>query len=412
MALHTRSELFFGLLLIFCLLPAIAAAEEIPGTPSSFSDQQYSSAIHLFRPEAGSIHSATINNMINGPHGEVLFATAFGLSVYNESWSTRHINRDNFSAGLLDDYVTALEYDSSGNLWIGYAGGIQIYNGHDYKVIRDQELLKSLWIRDLQRWNDDMWVATGNTALHRYHNGTWTWFAPYSHDGADFYEADSMALDPSTDILLIGTEKEGLFKVTSSEDTVIFDKIQDNNDPFGRLGHVKRDPLGGVFFFNATQVAHYDPGMGFIPLMSASDFGGGGSYAIYDVAGGSDGALYVATDNGIYVWENGQITSHMSAFEGFGSAHGIRTVFYDAKNRLWFATQEDVGYYYSGNASAEPDIPVETMTPTPSTTPVPVPVNISQTPTAGGTAQQTAASPLDQIFSFLSGLFPFLSRSS
>ncbi|MEN6395154.1 MAG: two-component regulator propeller domain-containing protein, partial [Methanoregula sp.] len=168
MALHMRYELFFGLLLIFCLLPVTAVAEDIPGTPSSFSDEHSSSSIHLFRPEAGSIHSATINNIINGPHGEVLFATAFGLSVYNESWSTRHINRDNFSAGLLDDYVTALEYDSSGNLWIGYTGGIQVYNGHDYQVIRDQELLKSLWIRDLQRWNDDMWVATGNTALHRY----------------------------------------------------------------------------------------------------------------------------------------------------------------------------------------------------------------------------------------------------
>jgi hypothetical protein len=176
------------------------------------------------------------------------------------------------------------------------------------------------------------------------------------------------------------------------------------------LGHVRRDPLGGAYFFNATLVAHYDPGTGFTPLLSIADFGGGGSYAINDVAGGSDGALYVATDNGIYVWDNGQITSHMGTYEGFGSSHGIGTDFIDAGNRLWFSTQDDVGYF-SGDASTEPRISIETMTPTPSPTPVSVPLNVSQTATAGGMPQQTAASPLDKIFTFLSGFFPFLHPS-
>jgi len=412
MALHTKSELFLCLLLLFCFEP-ITAAAEVTDTTVSPSGSQYTGAIHLFRPESGSIQSTQINDIINGPHGEVLFATSFGLSAYNGSWSARHINRDNFSAGLLDDYVTALEYDSSGNFWIGFGGGIQIYNGRDYTVIRDQDLLKSLEVRDIQRWNDDMWVATGNAALHRYHDGTWTWFAPYSRDGPGFYEADSMALDSATDTLLVATGREGLWKVTASNGTTRFDKIQDKNDPFGMLGHVRRDPLGGACFFNATQVAHYDPGTGFTSLMSISDLGGGGSYAINDVTVGSDGAIYVATDNGIYIWENDQITSHMSTFEGFGSSHGITTVFSDAGNRLWFSTQDDVGYY-TGDTSTEPRIAIETMTPTPLTptmTPVPVPLNVSQTAVPEGSPKQTAASPLDQIFAFLSGFFPFLSPS-
>ena len=90
-------------------------------------------------------------------------ATAIWPFNLQRSWTTRHVNHNNISAGLMDDYVTALEYDASGNLWIGFGDGIQIYNGYDYTVIQDQELLKSLQIRGLQRWDDDMWVATGNS---------------------------------------------------------------------------------------------------------------------------------------------------------------------------------------------------------------------------------------------------------
>jgi ligand-binding sensor domain-containing protein len=410
MALHTNSELFLCILFLFCLVPVAAGAKVTDATGSN-TGQQYQASIHLFRPESDSIPSTRINDIINGLHGEVLIATSFGLSTFNGSWSTRHINRDNFSAGLMDDYVTAIEYDTSGDLWIGYGGGIQVYNGHDYTVIRDQELLKSLEIRDLQRWDDDMWVATGNAALHRYHNGNWTWFAPYSRDGPGFSDADSMVLDSASDTLLVATGREGLWKVTASNDTPRFEKIQDENDPFGLLGHVRRDPLGGAYFYNATQVAHYDPATGFTPLMSTSDFDGG-AYAINEVAGGLDGTLYVATDNGIYALENGKITGHMGTFEGFGSSHGIRTVFTDAKNRLWFSTKDDVGYY-TGASSEGPVITIETMTPTPAPTPVPViPQNVSQTITTGVIPQQADVSPLDRIFAFLSGFFPFLHPSA
>jgi ligand-binding sensor domain-containing protein len=408
MASHTRSELFLCLLLLLFLVPVAAGAEIATKTPSS-PDDQYHGAIHLFIPEAGAIHSTQITDIINGPQGEVLVATAFGLSTYNGSWSTRHVNRNNISAGLMDDYVTALEFDSAGNLWIGFGDGIQIYNGHDYTVIQDQELLKSLEIRGLQRWNDDMWVATGNSALNRYHNGTWTWFSPYSQNGPGFYEADSMALDSATDTLLVATDHEGLWEVTTSNGTASFDKIQDKDDSFGRLCHVRRDALGGVYFFNTTEVAHFDPATGFTPLIHLSDLDAGTSF-ISDVTGGSNGALYVATDNGMYVWENARITRHLSPFDGFGTSPRIRTVFTDADNRLWFSTPDEVGYY-TGDTSTEPLIVIETMTPTPPPTQVPSLVNVSQTTTSGGVPQQAATSPLDGIFATLSGFFPFLHPS-
>ncbi|MFZ0005629.1 MAG: hypothetical protein WCC86_10265 [Methanoregula sp.] len=53
-----------------------------------------------------------------------------------------NLNRNNLSNGLLDNFVTALAYDNTCNLWIGYAGGVQIYDGSNFQTITRQELLK------------------------------------------------------------------------------------------------------------------------------------------------------------------------------------------------------------------------------------------------------------------------------
>lgn len=405
MALHTKFNLFC-LLVLTCLLPLSAAAESIPLTSAMVSDHEDPGEVYLFRPEEGSIHSAAINDLANGPHGETLFATNFGLSIYDGNWNTWHINRDDYTKGLMDDYVTAIEYDNAGNLWIGFGGGIQVYDGHIFTVIRDQELLKSLRIKDFQRWDEGMWVATGNAGLHSYYNGEWYWYTPYSRNGPQFYEADSLALDTATDSLLVGTEKEGLWKVTLDDKGVQFFQLQTPLDSFGQLGHVRRDPLGGGFFFNATRVAHYDNEGGFVTILKVSDLVGGGSYAINDVAGTSDGIVYVATDNGIYVWEDNRITNHLSVFEGIGTIHGVDRVFYDVRGRLWFSTQEDVGYF-TGNKLNEPKIPVETVTPTPTLTTVTITANISQTQTPVEIPTVSSPSVLDKITAFFSGLFPF-----
>ena len=53
-----------------------------------------------------------------------------------------HIDRNNLSNGLLDNFVTALAYDNAGNLWIGYAGGIQIYDGNNFQTVNNQGAVK------------------------------------------------------------------------------------------------------------------------------------------------------------------------------------------------------------------------------------------------------------------------------
>jgi ligand-binding sensor domain-containing protein len=400
MELHTNYKLFLSFLVVICFISVVAGSNTTP-------DQQ--PAVCLFRPGPDSIPSAQINAIINGLNGQVLVATPLGLSTYSDSWSTLHINRDNLSSGLMDNFVTALAYDNTGNLWIGYAGGIQIYNGSYFQTVNDQELLKSLQIRALQRWNDDMWIASGNAGLHRYTNGSWIWYEPFSQDGPGFFEADSMALDSATDTLLVATDHEGLWKVTQSNGMYLFEEIENNNDPYGWLDQVRKDPFGGVYFFNSTEVVHYDDITGFTLILSEEDFSGR-MYNINDIAKGSGGNLYVATDNGIYVWSNGMITRHLGLFEGFGTnSPGIKRVFVDAKNRLWFSTLDNIGYY-TGDVPPASLISIEMITPTP--TPTPAQANITQPITSETNAQPSQPSLLDSIVNFFSGFVPFLHKSS
>jgi ligand-binding sensor domain-containing protein len=323
-------------------------------------DQALPFTIHLFIPATNSIHSTQIMDLISAKNGDVLIATPSGISTYNGSWDTRSVQGDTYSPGLYDNFVTALEYDYEGNLWIGYANGIQIFDGKNYRLIRDQQMLKDLRITDLQRWNDDMWVLNGNAGIHRYHEGNWSWFVPYSSGGPGFYTGRSMAIDSADNSLLIATQGEGLWRVRQTSDTIQFVQLQGKDDTYGNMLDVRKDPVGGAYFFNNAEVVHYDFVHGFKPVFPSME-GNAVPPVINDVAASPDGTLYVATDDGIRVLENQKIVALIGRFEGIGTSQIVKTVHIDAQNRVWFSTADDVGYFTVDSGSLKM-IPIDTVT--------------------------------------------------
>ena len=377
---------FFCILFLAAGVSAAPLASQSAAAGNSTIPAQGAAASYttrFFIPSEGSIHSAQINELINGPGGDVIFGTSFGLSTYNGTWSTLHIHRENFSEGLLDDYITAIEFDSRKNLWIGYPGGLQIFDGKTYVTVRDQQLLKDPRITVLRRWDDAMWIATGNAGVHRYRDGNWSWFQPLTDNGPGFYTATGMVLDTASDALLISTYNEGEWIVRSQADPVRFEQLSSGEDTFHPLSQVRRDPLGGAYFFNKSAVVHYSVAHGFETTLTAADL----SFSplnINDLAAGPDGKLFIATDNGIFIWEAGSVYNHVSSFEGIGPSPIVKSIFIDAENRVWFGTQDYVGYYQE-TASAGPLIPVELAT----TAPPPATVRVTMTPEMTATLSPT-----------------------
>jgi hypothetical protein len=414
-----RSEVLLVFIVVCCLLPVPSGAQntaELSTTSSGI--QNGPGQFRLFIPSPDSISSIQITDLINGQHGEVIVATANGLSTYNGSWITQHLNRANISAGLMDDFVTAVEYDNTGNLWIGFKSGIQIYNGVSYISIRDQQVLKDPRINVLQRWNSDMWVATGTAGIHRYRNGSWTWYQPFAPGGPGFYRVDSMVPDSTDDTLLIATDHEGLWRITIPNETVQFDEIQDKNGPFGLLEHVRRDPFGGAYFFNSSLVAHYDESSGFTTVLSGRVLEPP-SIPINDLDKGSNGKLYLATNDGIFVWAGGAVSEHLGRFEGIGASPIVKTVKTDAYGRVWFSTAAVMGFY-TGDASSSAPITVEIATLAINAT-APAPNSTSATPSPGAVVTTQLPVPVvtaapsrtlfDQIMDLISKLWPSFSGS-
>lgn len=362
---HTLFYLFIVLALIVPVSAAESNTTALAGGASPYS-------ILLFIPTESMVHSTQIMDMVNIPDepGTVLLATSFGLSQYNGTWSTRHINRQNMSEGLLSDFITAIEYDRNGSLWIGYSGGLQIYNGHYYRTIRDQQLFKDPRITAIRRWNDDMWVLTGNAGIHRYRNGEWTWYQPESKGGPGFYEGTGMVLDPATDALLIGSDHEGLWQIPSQRDPIQFECIAPRDGTYGLLNKVRRDSMGGALFFNTTSVAHYTRDSGFT-IFVTSDMLTQAKPSINDVAAGPDGRIYLATDQGIFIWKNGKVLDNLDRFTGIGTFPIVEWIYVDAEDRIWFSTNDEVGVI-TDKAHPLDVLTIGTPTPeVPAATPIP-----------------------------------------
>ncbi|MFA5222237.1 MAG: two-component regulator propeller domain-containing protein [Methanoregula sp.] len=411
MASQQRFDLLILVLLFFVLCPGAMAARDAgdPGSPVTVPDPALPFAVHSFIPGTNSIHSIQIMDLISAENGDVLIATASGISTYNGRWTTRAFKTDNYSQGLYDNYVVALEYDRDGNLWIGYANGLQIFDGQEYRLLRDQQLLKDLRIIDLQRWNDDMWVLTGNAGIHRYHEGNWTWYKPKSPGGPGFYTGRRMAIDSADNSMLVATQGEGLWRVRQTHDAISFIQLQGNDDTYGNLNDVRRDPVGGAYFFNTKKVVHYDPVKGFSPVFPLNE--GTVQPIINDIAAGPDGTLYIATNDGIWVLEDQKAVTHVGRFEGIGTSPIIKTINADAHNRIWFSTTDDVGFF-TVDSGIRDQIPID-MAPTELTeTPVPraIPTLLQDAPDYPGTSP--SKQPLSFIDTILESVSDFIKTAN
>lgn len=348
--------------LVFLLSPAVSASE----IPVQWGTGPYGTFV-TFIVEDTTFRSTQIQDIISTPSGEVLFATSGGLAFYNGSWTIWHpdLAMTNTSRTILQDTIFSLEYDSVGRLWIGYGNGIQIWNGNNFFTINDPQLLKDRQILSLQHWNSTMWIGTGHSGIHRYSDSTgWTWYQPFEEGGANFYQVDGMALDPVTNTLFLVTRDEGLWQVRGDPSgTVEFVQLTNSSQAYHTLARVKQDPFGGVYFFDATRVVHYQPGTGFTPVLSGENLLKQPVPEISDIEVLPDAVLAIATNRGIYLWQDGAVVDHLYGFMAAGAeSDDVENLFLDSSGRLWFGGEDVIGYYQSDRTKL-PTIAVESAAP-------------------------------------------------
>ncbi len=241
-----------------------------------------------------------------------------------------------------------------------------------------------------------MQVSTGTAGVH----GPGT--SRMTRNGPPFYEVRSMALDVRCQTLVIVTEVEGIWSMQIAGDRPVFREIAPRSGTWGLFGQARRDPLGGVYLSNATMVVHYDPVEGIVPVLTSRELSPEG-VPINDLAAAPDGRLFIATDNGMYIWRNGGVTDHLGRYEGMGVSPVLRTIAIDARNRVWFSSTGYVGFYADQAALAPTigiemvgSVPAETLLPEPT---APVPTTLPVLPATA--ADQAPFFAPDSVLAFL-----------
>jgi ligand-binding sensor domain-containing protein len=294
------------------------------------------------------IVSAGVKDVVNGLHGDVVFATDSGISVYtmNGTWYsvTQKYPRTTSYGALkpISNMVTAVEFDAEGDLWIGYANGLQFQNGTGYETVQDQQLLKNLGITAMTQWGDEMWIATGHAGLHRYRNGAWTWCKPFGPENLGCYTISSMVVDAASDSLIIGSEHNGIWMLANRTVSLHFEPVLYQNRPIYLMSDLTVDPFGGVYIFNETSIYRYTQDQGVDPVLGVRDLGDYPN-SIRDVAAAPSGMLLIATDRGIYCWQGSGVLVHVTAQDGLRS-NIVKRLFVDAAGRCWFIVPGNVGY--------------------------------------------------------------------
>ncbi|HMA04656.1 MAG TPA: two-component regulator propeller domain-containing protein [Methanomicrobiales archaeon] len=359
------------------------------------------------------LSSMEIHDMTQDPTGNVYFGTDNGLSIYDGSWHITHREYRTGDGGLLSDYILALGFDSGGNLWIGFPNGLQRLEAGTYVTMKDQQVLKSLEIHGLLRRGREMWVAAGSSGIHRYIDGTWTWFSPGGPGGLGCGYVTSMATDPVTDTLFVAC-KEGIWSLNGTGRSLSFSPVVNPGLIPGPVRGIVGDPFGGVYLLYASTILHLTPPGQWSAAVTTTDLTPG--IAINDLRVDARQTLWIATDNGIYAWKDGRVRLHLDSTSGIRN-NAVQQLFLDSSGRLWFVTPENVGFYRVETSPGEEGgtIPVITYEVPGGTSPeVSLTAPVSQvTPgiSVQGFPEETTGSQgglpgfLDALLGFLRGLF-------
>ncbi len=308
-----------------------------------------SAGLVQFWPDADSVSTTDIRDIIDGTNERVIFATTNGISIYDgENWEILHAlpkDRRGYLEGIpLDDYVLEIEYDYLNNLWLGYSNGLQIYNGYSkpFTIRQPDGILFDVSINKLKRQGKIMWIATGDSGIFYYLDGSFTWVRPGEETGLTGNHINDIEVDYSKDRLYVASVSDGQFTFKGNPENITFKKISDPLITEDMIRIVSY-PKGGVLFFNKTDVVHYSGVKGSSHVFSIGDLSPDAD-KILDVAVTKDGRYVIGTDFGIFCWNKGEVCKHITRYEGL-SGNDISTVFIDDKGRWWFASKDTVGYY-------------------------------------------------------------------
>ncbi len=289
---------------------------------------------------------------------------------------------DTVSLGPIAETILSMHEDADGTLWLGTADGALFQRSHgQFEMVAKPGELGSA-VRDMARDHDgNLWLATHGAGLVRWREGDRSALTTNQFQGGDLR---ALLEDPEGS-LWIGSYGTGLLRLRDG-------RFVSAGEPEGLVGNlawtVTSRKAGGVWVGTDGGVSSYANGLfvhvappkGFDTVrvrsvLEASDGAlwvgsdGAGAYradqrgmVVYDRRNGlagqnvfalledRKGRVWIGTNEGLDVFENGRIESRQSLLAGWPKA-AVKLIYEDRVGRLWVGTDSQGLFVIDGSGT-------------------------------------------------------------
>jgi PAS domain S-box-containing protein len=251
--------------------------------------------------------------------------------------------------------------DSQGFLWFGTQDGLNLYNGYDFKVFRNERgVIGTISDKRVLSICEDrqgyIWVGTDYGGLNKYDRSTGQFFS-FQIDTSSTelsYHSILCILETKSGDLWVGSNNGGLFRFDRS--TERFTQFKNIPDDLNSLSHdfvtsIQEDKNGKLWVATQNGLNLFDPVQNTFKRFFANPHNPRAlsNNFINQILIDQSGTLWVATQNGLNQFDSA--TGHFQhCFQHSENSNSIghsmvRCLFEDRFHRLWMGTASGISMF-------------------------------------------------------------------
>jgi signal transduction histidine kinase/ligand-binding sensor domain-containing protein/DNA-binding response OmpR family regulator len=258
--------------------------------------------------------------------------------LFAEPLLAQNVNVINLKKGLSNNFVECMLQDKQGYVWIGTRDGLNLYNGNEVEIFREQ--LPSAFIYSLfQNSRGEIWIGMmqGGLSIYDPEHESFTTLSVQPHFSL-LADKDVYAIqEDSLHNTWVGT-LQGLGKIPPSRDTLYwFEQRSDNFVQAFTSIHESKNK--SIWAGSNRGLYHLPKNVGSLSVSAADQEALLQNVFIRDIAEDKTGNLWLATDeSGVLKFEPGshKVTVYPTALQ-YGKHLQVWNVFIDSKGTVWAA---------------------------------------------------------------------------
>ncbi|MEX0722130.1 MAG: two-component regulator propeller domain-containing protein [Balneolaceae bacterium] len=251
-----------------------------------------------------------------------------------------NIKTYSYNDGLPSSQIYDVHLDDEGLVWLATANGFVKFNGYEFKTYDKRHGLRDEFIKDIfEDSRERFWISTAEGGVGLFLHDKVTY--PQEFNPLDSLLVNKIIESPQTNDIWFGTNSDGIFIWNGNElrKLSVGDGIPDE---IIRDIYFKDDDK--VWITTENGIAVYEEGEGVIKTWNKEN--GLSGDAVYQAFEASDGTMWLPTDNGITLIKNDEVST-ITAING-EKLNFVDTIAEEDDGTIWIGTYRNGLYWFDG----------------------------------------------------------------